>query len=87
MIGCGQQRGRMGTQAPTESGDGNSLMTGLLGEVGAAAQLGLVQDKAGRRQARGEPMEPTVVCWPWWSVRGKDEGEEVSRWCPWPTFM
>lgn len=59
-------------------------MTGLLGEVGAAAQLGLVQGRAGRRQAGGEPVMPSVVCWPQWSVRGQDEGEKVSGWCPWP---
>lgn len=89
MVGYGQQQGRIGTQAATESGDKELTDDWAPGRGGDSSPLGACPGEscreAGRRRACGaEPVEPTSVGWPWWSVRGRDRGEGVSWWWAWP---
>ena len=78
MVGCGQQRGRMGTRAPTEPG--NQALTGRSGD-GSWGGWGVSKRAPG--EAGGRAAGGADFCDGQWSVRGAEGSEAGPGWCPW----
>lgn len=65
MVGCGQQRGRMGTQVATEFGNKELTDDWVPGRGGDSSPLGLVQG-----ELQGGRQEESLWSRLWWAGPG-----------------